>query len=1072
MATLLCIAACPDDPAVDTDDVSATTGALGSTSAGTTPTSGGPGATPTTDDPTTGDKPTGSSITATDTGTDPSGDPSTDPSGDPSTDPSGPGTDTDSTGGETSAGETDTGETSDTSTGADPVCGDGQVDPGEGCDAGADNGPGKACKADCSVNVCGDGDKGPGEACDDGNKVDDDGCSDCILPACGNNKVDPGEQCDDGQDGDNTDDCTDACLSPACGDGFVQTGETCDLGAGNSDAGECSSGCKLAKCGDGLVWAGEEACDDGNQIDDDACSNLCEIPVDKSCGGSFEAGEFCFAGSGTSFLVDDGRFVLVGKFNGDSHLDIIASEYAMMRVQVRLGDGQGGFDMGTGFAVPDGAPTRMATADIDADGDLDLLVVTAAGVTVMTNTGGGKFVNQGVALATTGAPSSIVAGDLDGDGDPDFATGDGDGNRLTIRWGAAGATFVANPTQLRAGTRVSELQAVDMNADGKLDLVALNSLSGTVGVHVNLGARKFARQRTYRVPIGAVAMRVGKLDGDAYNDLVVADAATKSLYVRKGNASAGFANAPYHVRIGAVPTAVTLADFDADGALDLIAPVQENNLGSVLAARGDGAGGFKGAVRFPVKQYPNHVVAADIDEDGRVDLVSVHANFGDAVQVSPADASFKSPVCQGICQAGICGDGLVAPTEACDDGNAVDNDACRNDCMFPPLTGCGNLIVEPGELCYAAAEYPHKNQWSQYPYSYAADGDFNGDGFVDLVVGLSDKVEGHVDSDGYREWGEIWLGTGEGGYELVQSARLTGSFIRCGDDPRHAWARDMNKDGKLDAIIGCSGQGLENGGMVVRLGMGDGTFGPLLDSNVAKKARGLGIGDVDGDGILDLLQSGGENPGVDVIVRWGLGGGEYEGIIKQYTWQVGGGGNDPYVGDFTGDGIPDILMAGGNVAVAPGKGGKNFGNFQDAILVSQGEAPHRTALADFNGDGIIDIGGASSNGATALVMIGDGFGYFAKLGASVATGVGGTNGLAIVSVADVDGNGAPDLTVASDKATFAILRGDGGTSLQAPKTFGVGSAIQGMRVQEVSVDGFGDVFVGIVNKTLLMRSNP
>ena len=57
-------------------------------------------------------------------------------------------------------------------------CGDGVVDGDEGCDDGADNGPGKSCLADCTANVCGDGDKGPLEACDEGAmNGPDGGCS-------------------------------------------------------------------------------------------------------------------------------------------------------------------------------------------------------------------------------------------------------------------------------------------------------------------------------------------------------------------------------------------------------------------------------------------------------------------------------------------------------------------------------------------------------------------------------------------------------------------------------------------------------------------------------------------------------------------------------------------------------------------------------------------------------------------------------------------------------------------------------------------------------------------------------
>ena len=76
--------------------------------------------------------------------------------------------------------------------GPGPLCGDGKLDPGEGCDDGANNGDMKACKSDCTKQVCGDGKLGPGEACDDGNQINGDGCEKtCVktpnqgLDACG-----------------------------------------------------------------------------------------------------------------------------------------------------------------------------------------------------------------------------------------------------------------------------------------------------------------------------------------------------------------------------------------------------------------------------------------------------------------------------------------------------------------------------------------------------------------------------------------------------------------------------------------------------------------------------------------------------------------------------------------------------------------------------------------------------------------------------------------------------------------------------------------------------------------------
>ena len=234
------------------------------------------------------------------------------------------------TGSETS-GEPTSGTTSDPtttgSTGGDPVCGDGVLDPGEACDNGPGNGPGEACSAECVENSCGDGDQGPGEACDDGamngnmngckadctdnvcgdgftgpdegcddgNQVDADECSNtCALATCGDGVVAATEACDDGNQ-ENADACTNACTTATCGDAFVQAGETCDAGADNSDNTACTLDCQSNVCGDGKLFntdPGTEVCDDG--VDNGpgkSCNAMC---LPNVCGdGDIGPGETC-----------------------------------------------------------------------------------------------------------------------------------------------------------------------------------------------------------------------------------------------------------------------------------------------------------------------------------------------------------------------------------------------------------------------------------------------------------------------------------------------------------------------------------------------------------------------------------------------------------------------------------------------------------------------------------------------------------------------------------------------------------------------------------------------------------
>ena len=167
------------------------------------------------------------------------------------------------------------------------TCGDGDQGPGEQCDDGAQNADTNSCKSDCTNNVCGDGAVGPGEGCDDGNQIDDDDCTNaCKLASCGDGVVAPTEQCDDGN-ADNTDACTDVCTAAACSDGFVQpgVGEQCDDGVDNADNAACTTLCANNVCGDGALYntgEGAEQCDDG--VDNGpgkACNAMCLL---NACG--------------------------------------------------------------------------------------------------------------------------------------------------------------------------------------------------------------------------------------------------------------------------------------------------------------------------------------------------------------------------------------------------------------------------------------------------------------------------------------------------------------------------------------------------------------------------------------------------------------------------------------------------------------------------------------------------------------------------------------------------------------------------------------------------------------------
>jgi len=107
------------------------------------------------------------------------------------------------------------------------------------------------------------------------------------APKCGDGKVDPGEGCDDGANNGDSKACTSKCTKQVCGDGYLGANEGCDDGANNGDSKACTSKCTKQVCGDGYLGA-NEACDDGNQNNGDGCEKTCVktpvMPAKDACG--------------------------------------------------------------------------------------------------------------------------------------------------------------------------------------------------------------------------------------------------------------------------------------------------------------------------------------------------------------------------------------------------------------------------------------------------------------------------------------------------------------------------------------------------------------------------------------------------------------------------------------------------------------------------------------------------------------------------------------------------------------------------------------------------------------------
>jgi hypothetical protein len=352
--------------------------------------------------------------------------------------------------------------------------------------------------------------------------------------------------------------------------------------------------------------------------------------------------------------------------------------------------------------------------------------------------------------------------------------------------------------------------------------------------------------------------------------------------------------------------------------------------------------------------------------------------------------------------------------------------------------------------------------------------DVNGDGKPDLVL-----TNWCADNTCTGSNVGVLLGNGDGTF---QSAVVYPSGGLYADSVVVA---DVNGDGKPDLIVANCGSNnntncvsVSNSGNVgVLIGNGDGTFQPVVNYALGGYgATSVAVADLRGDGKLDLLAAGACAGGDCVGVLLGNGDGTFQPVV---TYDSGGfSALALAVGDVNGDSKPDLVVANcgsssncggtGNVGVLLGNGD---GTFQTAVAYGPGGIlPQSVAIADVNGDGKPDLLVANSSTSPTVgegnvgVLLGNGDGTF-QTAVPYASGAFGASG---VAVADVNGDGKPDLVVTNCSSSsgscapaggnVGVLLGNGDGTFQTAVTYsGGGNAPFGVAVADVNGDGKPDV---------------
>ena len=274
-------------------------------------------------------------------------------------------------------------------------------------------------------------------------------------------------------------------------------------------------------------------------------------------------------------------------------------------------------------------------------------------------------------------------------------------------------------------------------------------------------------------------------------------------------------------------------------------------------------------------------------------------------------------------------------------------------------------------------------------------GDFDGDGILDIVA---------VQTAGSTSTVYFLKGDGRAGFGFVSSLPASAPFSG-------SVAGDFDGDGKLDLAVSASGSDVW-----LYRGDGHGGFGlPYVLHTPLSTISRLATMDGDANGRADLIVSGSAGFGYSVLSTYTLGSG---GVFVATNGPDGGGNQCPFdlaTGDVDGDGHPD--------AVTVQRYGGGCANEIRTFLVRSGTSlqlrqPATTlwspVLADFDGDGRTDLAavrGSLYGVPTGLsVQFGDGTGGFGPE-AVVAVPDGVNRETAVLTAADLDGDGRPDLVL-------------------------------------------------------------
>jgi hypothetical protein len=591
------------------------------------------------------------------------------------------------------------------------------------------------------------------------------------------------------------------------------------------------------------------------------------------------------------------------------------------------------------------SPSRVALADLDNDGRLDVVTASAESASVFLNGGGGILVPRG-SYSLGSAPQGLRIADLNGDGRKDLALATDTGVRVFLASGSPGS-FGAAASYSVGGSSVA-IAAGLVDGDAVPDLVVATKAPNTLAIFHGVGDGAFTAAGTPALLYEPTSLELADMTGNGTPEAIVASGPAMRLVVHGNDGMMPFAGVTADLLLGGNPLDLVARDLNSDGLTDVAAAMKVGSNGSLQTGGiflGNGVGGFFSDYTIDLGPWLEAIVAGDMDGDGRPDLAACGAGQTDEIEFQQAvqvvlqsssgtygiGTSYRTPVydattCR-VISANVDRDGKS-------DLVIAGFNSATSQASLTIRPGLGDGTWDPGFEFIVAGDGPPR----------AVAGDFNRDGKTDLAVTRFSSTSGNTTV--------TYLGNGDGTVVPLGASILSAKEVFA--------TGDFDRDGKLDLITADSTSFLFK--MVLLRGNGDGTFTFSWEASfppaTARKIHSAAAGDVNRDGKLDIVcsvEQFGTFPAESFLL---LGNGD--GTLGTPSQIIPLGGSFSFtLDDLTQDGILDIVFPtypalGSGIRLCQGNGD---GTFQTATILT-GPWQHDVAsalISDVNRDGHLDL---------------------------------------------------------------------------------------------------------------------